>query len=41
MDMSEINLNKVSNDEILEIYSKTEEFIKYLDDEIKSNEVKE
>ena len=24
----------------LEIYSKTEEFIKYLDDEIKSNEVK-
>lgn len=39
MDINEINLNKVKNDEILNIYAKTKEFIGYLEDELEANEV--
>lgn len=40
MDINEINLNKVKNDEILNIYAKTKEFIGYLESELELNEVK-
>lgn len=40
MNINEINLNKVKNDEIINMYIKTKEFIKYLENEIESNEVK-
>lgn len=39
MDMSEINLNKIENEEVLDIYNRTKEFIEFLANEIKSNEV--
>lgn len=39
MDISEINLNKIKNEEVLDIYNRTKEFIEYLENEIKSNEV--
>lgn len=39
MDMSEINLNKIKSEEVLDIYNRTKEFIEYLESEIKSNEV--
>lgn len=39
MDMSEINLNKIKSEEVLDIYNRTKEFIEYLENEIKSNEV--
>lgn len=39
MDMSEINLSKIDGEEVLDIYNRTREFIEFLDNEIKSNEV--
>ena len=39
MDMGEINLNKITSGEVLDIYNRTKEFIEFLDNEIKSNEV--
>lgn len=39
MDMGEINLNKITSEEVLDIYNRTKEFIEFLDNEIKSNEV--
>ncbi len=39
MDMSEINLNKITNDELIDVYNRTKEYIDFLDNEIKSNEV--
>lgn len=39
MDIDEINLNKVKNNEILNIYVKTKEFIGYLKNELEANEV--
>ena len=39
MDMSEINLNKVENEELLDIYSITKETIEFLENEINANEV--
>lgn len=39
MDMSEINLNKIKSEEVIDIYNRTREFIDFLNDEIKSNEV--
>lgn len=38
--MEEINLNKVDNDEIINLYLKTKEFIGYLESELELNEVK-
>ena len=40
MNINEINLNQVKNDELLDIYKKTKEFIEYLENEIEINEVK-
>ena len=39
MEISEINLNKIENGELLDIYNRTKEYIEFLDNEIKSNEV--
>lgn len=39
MDMSEINLNKITSEELLDIYNRTKEYIDFLDNEIKTNEV--
>lgn len=39
MDMSEINLNKIKSEEVIDIYNRTREFIEFLDNEIKTNEV--
>lgn len=39
MDMSEINLSKIDGEEVLDIYNRTREFIEFLDNEIKTNEV--
>ena len=39
MEISEINLNKIENEELLNIYNRTREYIEFLDNEIKSNEV--
>lgn len=39
MEISEINLNKIENEELLDIYNRTREYIEFLDNEIKSNEV--
>ena len=39
MDISEINLNKVENEELLDIYSITKETIEFLENEITANEV--
>lgn len=39
MDMNEIDLNKIKNEEVLDLYTRTKEFIEFLDNEIKSNEV--
>lgn len=39
MDMSEINLNKIESEEVLDLYTRTKEFIEFLENEIKSNEV--
>ena len=39
MDMSEINSNKITNDELIDVYNRTKEYIDFLDNEIKSNEV--
>lgn len=39
MDMSEINLNKIKSEEVIDIYNRTREFIEFLDNEIKINEV--
>lgn len=39
MEISEINLNKIENEELLGIYNRTREYIDFLDNEIKSNEV--
>lgn len=39
MEISEINLNKIENEELLDIYNRTREYIDFLDNEIKSNEV--
>ena len=39
MDMNEIDLNKIENEEVLDLYTRTKEFIEFLDSEIKSNEV--
>lgn len=39
MEISEINLNKIENEELLDIYNRTKEYIDFLDNEIKSNEV--
>ena len=39
MEISEINLSKITNEELLEIYNRTEEYIEFLENEIKTNEV--
>lgn len=39
MSISEIDLNKIKSEEVLDIYNRTKEFIEFLDNEIKSNEV--
>ena len=39
MDMNELDLNKIENEEVLDLYTRTTEFIEFLDNEIKSNEV--
>lgn len=39
MEISEINLNKIENEELLDIYNRTREYIEFLENEIKSNEV--
>lgn len=39
MDMSEINLNKIKSEEVIDVYNRTKEFIEFLDNEIKTNEV--
>ncbi len=39
MDISEINLNKIDNEDLLDIHTRTKEFIDFLDNEIKTNEV--
>jgi hypothetical protein len=39
MNINEINLNKVTHEELLNIYNRTKEFIEELDKEVKSNEV--
>lgn len=39
MEISEINLNKIENEELLNIYNRTREYIEFLENEIKSNEV--
>ena len=39
MDISEINLNKVENEELLNIYNITKETIEFLENEINANEV--
>ena len=39
MEISEINLSKITNEEVLEIYNRTEEYIEFLENEIKTNEV--
>ena len=39
MEISEINLRKITNEELLEIYNRTEEYIEFLENEIKTNEV--
>lgn len=38
--IEEINLNKIKNEEVINIYNKLEEFIKYLDSEEKKMEEK-
>ena len=39
MEISEINLNKIENEELLNIYNRTREYIEFLENEIKTNEV--
>lgn len=39
MNINEINLNKVTNEELLDIYNRTKEYIDFLENEVKSNEV--
>ena len=41
MDVNEINLNKVENEELLDIYNITKETIQFLENEINSNEVED
>ena len=39
MNISEIDLNKIKNEELLEIYNATKETIQFLENEINANEV--
>lgn len=39
VEISEIDLNKIENDELIDIYNRTREYIEFLENEIKSNEV--
>mgnify|MGYP005777496183 FL=1 len=39
MEISEINLSKITNEELLDIYNRTKEYIEFLENEIKTNEV--
>lgn len=39
MEINEINLSTITNDELLDIYSRTKECVEFLDNEIKANEV--
>ncbi len=39
MEISEINLSKITNEELLSIYNRTKEYIDFLENEIKTNEV--
>ena len=39
MEIKEIDLNKVKNDELLDIYNKVKETIDFFENEIKTNEV--
>lgn len=39
MSIGEIDLNKIKSEEVLDIYNRTKEFVEYLENEIKSNEV--
>lgn len=39
MEISEIDLRKITNEELLDIYNRTKEYIEFLDNEIKTNEV--
>lgn len=39
MEISEINLNQISHEELIEVYTRTKDYIDFLENEIKSNEV--
>lgn len=39
MEISEIDLRKITNEELLDIYNRTKEYIEFLENEIKTNEV--
>ena len=39
MEISEINLSKITNEQLVEIYNRTEEYIEFLQNEIKINEL--
>ena len=39
MEINEIKLEEISNDDVIDIYNRTKEFIEFLEDEIKTNEV--
>lgn len=39
MEISEINLSQITHEELIEIYTRTEDYIEFLENEIKTNEV--
>ena len=39
MEISEINLSQISHEELIDIYTRTKDYIDFLENEIKSNEV--
>ncbi len=39
MEISEINLSQISHEELIDIYTRTKDYIEFLENEEKSNEV--